>query len=97
MKVPSMKKLAAPKPVKKSNSNKGVEVVSEYDERPTLSFYQSQLPPISKWNLEDEYHLIIKVKMTGARLEEYGSKKGEMRGEFKVLAVGVDNDKDSDD
>lgn len=96
MKVPAMKKLEAPKPAKKNNS-KNTVMPSEYDERPNFSFYQSQLPAISKWNLQDEYHLIIKVKMIGARLEDYGSKKGEMRGEFKVLAVGVDKDNDSDD
>lgn len=91
MKAPKMKKLPVPK------VSKGKDKPEQYDDRPELSFSEDQLPESKGWNLKDDYYLVLKVKMIGNRIEDYGQNTGKVVSRFKVLAVAVDNDSDEDD
>lgn len=60
-----------------------------WDNRPSMTFTEAQLPEIKEWQVGDEYMLCIKAKMTGSRELEYGDDKGKIGADFKMVQVGV--------
>jgi hypothetical protein len=83
----AMKTLKAP-PIKKKSEVKSS--ISDYDERPNIRFTETELPDIKNWAISKKYKLVVEVEMNGIRKEEYGSNKGKITGDFKVIKVGVE-------
>lgn len=83
LKAPKLKKLKAE--MVKSTSE------YEYDDRPSISFKENELPEIKDWTVGKEYDVKIRVKMMDSGINEYGREedKGKIRAGFRVVAVGV--------
>lgn len=89
----TMKKILPPK--KKVSQSKSEPYVSEH--RPSLSFYEDQLPELKNMAINDKITLCVEVQLESLGKEDYGDYKGQIRATFKVNKVGVDNDADKDD
>lgn len=86
-KPPKMKKI--PSVVKESKSkSKSIEPYSE-NPQPNLYLTEKVLPEIKNWEIGKEYDLMIKVKMTGIREQDYGMDKGKVTADFKITQIGV--------
>lgn len=88
----ALKTLKAPKINK--NEKKVVIDDSQWDNRPTISFSEAELPELKDWMLNGKYRLEVEVEMTGTRIEDYGSNKGKATGTFRVTKIGVDATKE---
>jgi hypothetical protein len=65
-----------------------------HDERelPYFTLRQIDLPEIAKWQVGEEYYLLMKVEMTGVGVRsdlEGKEEKKKMEGQFKVKSVGA--------
>lgn len=68
----------------------------EWDNRPSISFSESQLPEIKKWNVGEKYVLEVTVEMNGIRQEDYGEEKGKYVGNFKVTSVKAEEEEEEE-
>lgn len=85
MKPPKLKKLQAPKP---RPENKQEDVISHYDERPEFRIEGKDLPQIKDWKVDEEYMLVVKVKMEGIR-SRMDDGKEKTCGDFRIVSIGV--------
>ena len=60
---------------------------SDYDDRPTINLTETEIPEIKDWKIGEEYNLEVTVKMMGTRISSYGTDKGKVTSEFKVVSV----------
>ncbi len=86
----AIKRLPPPKKKKPSEEKKELAYESGYDNRPTISFDETQLPQINDWTIDGEYDIVVKVQMTGISKMEYGVNKGKNSASFRIIGVGVE-------
>lgn len=82
-------KMLKPPSRKKKSEKESISSYEPYDDRPRLSFKETELPAIKDWSVGKEYELKIKVKMTGSSEMDYSDDKGKIRGDFKITGVEV--------
>ena len=72
---------------------------SQGRELPEVSFRQIDLPELINWEVNGEYYLVIKVKMTGKHDMDHLPEKhdrNKLVGEFKIKSVRAMDDKPID-
>lgn len=70
--------------------------IQEYDDRPSISFSETELPEIVDWKVKGKYKITILVEMNGTRIEDYGRNKDKTCASFRVDAVSVDQSQEKE-
>ena len=68
-------------------------------ELPSFTLREIDLPEVREWEVNQEYYLILKVKMTGKRdqrVSEAPEDKNKIEGEFEVHSIKALGDKPVD-
>ena len=66
---------------------------------PSFTLREIDLPEVKVWKVNEEYYLIVKVKMTGKRdqrISEAPEDKNKVEGEFEVHSIKALGDKPVD-
>lgn len=86
----AMKKLKAP-PIKKLKAEMTKAAINEpYDDRPRISFKETELPEVKDWKIGETYNVIVQCEMMGSSVMDYGNDKGKIRAEFKIVGLGME-------
>lgn len=85
MKAPKLKSIPSKVVEKKSSTKENYS----YNPQPSLSIDETILPEVKDWSVGKEYELIIKVKQTETRIEDYGPNKGKITARFNITKIGV--------
>lgn len=83
LKAPKLKKLK-PEIVKYNHCEP-----EPYDDRPRISFKETEIPEVADWKIGETYTVLIKCEMQGSSIMDYGNDKGKVRAEFKIVGVGL--------
>jgi hypothetical protein len=78
---------------KKSNKSDTAESLNSFIDKPSLRINETDLPEIKNWNIDGEYTLTVKVKMTAISRHDYDSPK-KIWGTFDVESVKADGEQD---
>lgn len=83
-KAPKLKKLKEKYTSPKMETEEG----RSYDPRPVIEISEDALPEIKKWNIDENYKLMVEVDMIGIEEKDYGAYKGKKVARLRVIKIG---------
>lgn len=63
-----------------------------YDDRPTFSLNATDFPIIEGWKVGGTYKLMVEVEQISMSKNEYGDKKNEISGRFRITGIATKED-----
>jgi len=101
-KPPKMTVIPATKTVPKEEISRELQEMKSppiertYDPRPEFELSGDDFPEIKNWKTGEEYMVDVKILQTGSRICDYGDKKGQMIGTFKIIGIANDEEEESE-
>ncbi len=86
----AIKKLPPPKKIKKLDAEMVKYTEEAYDNRPRLSIDETELKDVKDWKVKGKYKVVMELEMMGSHIMDYGKDKGKIKGEFKVVGIGLE-------
>ena len=83
-------KLKPPKKIKALKAEMRTYKEEPYDDRPRFSIKESELSDVKDWKVGEKYKVVLELEQTGSNIIDYGPDKGKIRGEFKVVGIGTE-------